>query len=99
MPPPLPEIVIEPIVKLALAEDLGRAGDVTSDAIVPLRENARFVLCAREPGVIAGLEAAQLAAKLVDRDLVLSIAAGDGSVVYVDDKSGWVVVWEGDQRI
>jgi nicotinate-nucleotide pyrophosphorylase (carboxylating) len=81
MPPPLPEIVIEPIVKLALAEDLGRAGDVTSDAIVPLRENARFVLCAREPGVIAGLEAAQLAAKLVDRDLVLSIAAGDGSVV------------------
>jgi nicotinate-nucleotide pyrophosphorylase (carboxylating) len=81
MPPPLPEIVIEPIVKLALSEDLGRAGDVTSDAIVPLRENARFALCAREAGVIAGLEAAQLAAKLVDRDLVLSIAAADGSVV------------------
>jgi nicotinate-nucleotide pyrophosphorylase (carboxylating) len=77
----LPEIVIEPIVKLALSEDLGRAGDVTSDAIVPLRENARFALCAREAGVIAGLEAAQLAAKLVDRDLVLSIAAADGSVV------------------
>ena len=33
-PPPLPDIVLEPIVRLALAEDLGRAGDLTTDATI-----------------------------------------------------------------
>ena len=32
--PPLPDLVLEPIVKLALAEDLGVAGDVTTDALI-----------------------------------------------------------------
>ena len=34
-PPPLPDVILDPIVRLALAEDLGRAGDLTTDATIP----------------------------------------------------------------
>ena len=85
MPPPLPEVVIEPIVRMALAEDFGRAGDVTSDAIIPTKDNARFVFRARERGVIAGLDAARLAARMVDRNLAVSAANGDGALVAVGE--------------
>ena len=37
MTEPLPDLLIAPIVRAALAEDLGRAGDVTSQACVPGR--------------------------------------------------------------
>ncbi len=41
--PSLPAIMIEPVVRAALLEDLGRAGDITTDAIVPA--DARTVSC------------------------------------------------------
>ena len=56
---PLPAIMIEPLVRAALLEDLGRAGDITSAAVVPADLLARTVLVAREPGVLAGLDVAQ----------------------------------------
>ena len=33
--PPLPDVVIEPLVRLALTEDFGRGGDITTDAVIP----------------------------------------------------------------
>lgn len=64
--PPLPDLVIEPLVRLALTEDFGRAGDITSDAVIPpdARMTAAFV--AREGGVAAGYDAARLALRLTD---------------------------------
>ncbi|HRP11601.1 MAG TPA: carboxylating nicotinate-nucleotide diphosphorylase [Terricaulis sp.] len=79
--PPLPDIVLEPIVKLALAEDLGAAGDVTSDALIDPEAQGRWAIAARRGGVIAGLDAAMLAAWLIDTDLEFAIAAGDGARV------------------
>ena len=76
--PPLPDVVLEPIVKLALAEDLGAAGDVTTDALIDPEAQGRWAVVARRAGVIAGLDAAMLAAWLIDTDLV-AIAAGDGA--------------------
>jgi nicotinate-nucleotide pyrophosphorylase (carboxylating) len=72
-------LLIEPIVRAALAEDLGRAGDITSDAVVP--ENARIdaVVAARQPGVLAGLDAALLAFELLDPELRLERLVGDGA--------------------
>mgnify|MGYP002781154421 CR=1 FL=1 len=64
--PPLPELVIEPIVRLALLEDFGRAGDVTTDAVVAADTQAAATFIAREGGVAAGYDAARLALKLVD---------------------------------
>jgi len=51
-------LIIEPIVRAALLEDLGRAGDITSEAIVPEEAEVGAVIAARQPGVVAGLEAA-----------------------------------------
>ena len=65
-PPPLYPLLYEPVIRRALAEDLGRAGDLTTDAIVPddLRGEARVV--ARAEGRIAGLPAALAAFRLLD---------------------------------
>ena len=53
----------------ALAEDLGRAGDVTSVATVPEDAQARAVVIAREAGTIAGLPLVEAVfRKLVARD-------------------------------
>jgi nicotinate-nucleotide pyrophosphorylase len=64
---PLPSILIEPIVRAALLEDdLGRAGDITTDAIVPSHARAKVSLAARQAGVVAGLDLALMAFRLID---------------------------------
>jgi len=81
VPPPLPAIILDPIVRLALAEDLGRAGDLTTDATIPLETQLKVVIAARQPGVIAGLDAAAYALKLIDPDVKLVIEKQDGSLI------------------
>jgi nicotinate-nucleotide pyrophosphorylase (carboxylating) len=83
--PPLPDIVLEPIVKLALAEDLGVAGDVTTDALIDPETQGRWALRAREAGVVAGLDAATLAAWIIDPDIHFTISAADGAHVKAGD--------------
>ena len=63
---PLLPLMYEPLVRTALLEDLGRAGDITADAIVPADRNASLVLRARQPGVVAGLDIAYCAFQLVN---------------------------------
>ena len=85
MLPPLPDVVLEPIVKLALAEDLGVAGDVTTDALIDPDTQGRWALRAREAGVVAGLDAAILAGAMIDPDLVFTMHAVDGARVKTGD--------------
>jgi nicotinate-nucleotide pyrophosphorylase (carboxylating) len=85
LPPPLPDVVIEPIVKLALAEDLGVAGDVTTDALIDPQTQGRWALRARKAGVVAGLDAATLTAWMIDPDIQFSVAAPDGARVKAGD--------------
>ena len=66
---PLPSAILEPLVRMALAEDLGRAGDITGNATVPEQARARVVIAAREEGRIAGLDLAEMAFRLVDAAL------------------------------
>ncbi|HEX3970201.1 MAG TPA: nicotinate-nucleotide diphosphorylase (carboxylating), partial [Stellaceae bacterium] len=49
--------MFEDQVRAALLEDLGRAGDITTDAIIPPTETAKTALVARKAGVVAGLDA------------------------------------------
>lgn len=79
--PPLPDIVLEPIVKLALAEDLGAAGDITTDALIDADIDGRWAVRARKGGVVAGLDAATLAGWQIDPDMVFEISAPDGASV------------------
>ena len=79
--PPLPDIVLEPIVKLALAEDLGAAGDVTTDALIDPDTQGHWALRAREAGVVAGLDAAILTGAMIDHDMEFTVLSPDGSRV------------------
>ena len=72
-------LIIEPIVRTALLEDLGRAGDITTDAIVPAEATVEAVIAARQPGVLAGLDAALLAFELVDPALRIEQLCDDGA--------------------
>jgi len=74
-------LLIEPIVRAALLEDLGRAGDITTDAIVPAETPIEAVIRARQPGIIAGLAAGLLAFELLDPSLAIEACCADGSRV------------------
>lgn len=78
---PLPRLILEPLVRAALAEDLGLAGDLTTNAIVPAKAETRALFVARKPGVVAGLDLAKLAFELVDPSLIFSVAKPDGAKV------------------
>lgn len=77
----LPTFLIEPLVRAALAEDLGRAGDLTTDAIIPAEATAEVAIVSREPGVVAGLACAELAWQLVDPRIELTVEIPDGGRV------------------
>ncbi|CCD85917.1 quinolinate phosphoribosyltransferase (nicotinate-nucleotide pyrophosphorylase) [Bradyrhizobium sp. ORS 285] len=82
---PLSPLLYEPLVRMALLEDLGRAGDITTDAIVPAEQRASLKLRARQRGVIAGLEVARCAFRTVSPEVRMEIIRGDGSVVAPGD--------------
>jgi len=83
---PLPILMIEAPVRAALLEDLGRAGDLTTDAIVPASAWAETALVARQPGVVAGLDAASLAFHLIDPAIEIAIERPDGTRVTLGDR-------------
>ena len=74
-------LIVEPIVRTALLEDLGRAGDITTDAIVPAEATVEAVIAARQPGVLAGLQAALLAFELVDPTFRIEQLCEDGAQI------------------
>ncbi len=72
-------LLVEPIVRHALEEDLGRAGDVTSELTVPAERRLLASLIAHKPGTIAGLIAAECAFALTDPALRVTVELPDGS--------------------
>src|SRR6516165_4239380 len=84
-PAPLPAIMLEPLVRAALLEDLGRAGDVTTNAIVPADARVTTVLAARQAGVVAGLDVARLAFQLIDPAIRIDVEREDGTTLAPGD--------------
>jgi nicotinate-nucleotide pyrophosphorylase (carboxylating) len=78
---PLPDLLIAPIVRAALAEDLGRAGDITSQACVPAEARLSVVWAARRPGVLAGLDCARLALAELAPEARFNALARDGDTL------------------
>ncbi|MBB3267092.1 nicotinate-nucleotide pyrophosphorylase (carboxylating) [Azospirillum sp. OGB3] len=74
-------LTYEPIVRAALAEDLGRAGDITTDSIVPADAVATARVAARKDGRVAGLEVALSAFRMLDPAAELRVEHGDGADV------------------
>ena len=90
MTEPLPDLLIAPVVQAALAEDLGRAGDVTSQACVPADARLRAVFVARKAGVIAGLACARLAIAALDPGADFKAIVEDGTRVSAGQQLAWV---------
>ena len=84
--PPLPAIMIEPTVRAALLEDLGRAGDITTDAVIPADVRAETALVARQPGVVAGLDFALTAFRLIDPAITATVDRPDGTRLSPGDR-------------
>ncbi len=78
---PLPRTIIEPALRRALEEDLGLAGDITSDAVIPAGHRSVVTAVARKPGVIAGLDCAEMACALVDPSIAVTRHVADGDPV------------------
>ena len=76
---PLPDVMLEPLVRMALLEDLGRAGDLTTDTIVPADATDELRLVARQEGVLAGLDLARLAFTLMDGQMQFEVSCSDGT--------------------
>ncbi len=83
--PALPDLLVEPIVRAALLEDLGRAGDITSNAVVPADARTVAEMVTRQPGVIAGTAVAAMAFRLIDPALAVTVEKGDGTPVEPGD--------------
>ncbi len=83
---PLPNAILEPLVKMALVEDLGRGGDITTNSTVPAETRARVVIASREDGRIAGLDLAELAFKSVDPALNIKRLKPEGADVKKGDE-------------
>ena len=73
------------LVRQALQEDLGRAGDITTNAIVIPEAYATGCLMARRAGCIAGLEVAAATFRALDPDLDVTFHNHDGAVVQAGD--------------
>ena len=88
-------LLIEPLVRNALEEDLGHAGDITTDLTVPSTQTAKAKIVARKPGTIAGLVAAECAFRLIDPNLRFTAETLDGSQA---EANATLAVVEGSAR-
>ena len=75
---PLPDTLLRPLVENALREDLGRAGDITTQAIIPPDTLWQAAFVSRSAGVVAGLDAARLAFAVFDPSVSFTAHKKDG---------------------
>ena len=79
--PALDEVLLKPLVEATLTEDLGRRGDVTSQATIPADMQAQLQIKARQAGVICGMDLARLSFALVDAQIEFIAQVVDGETV------------------
>lgn len=81
----LPDLILEPMIRAALMEDLGTYGDVTTRAVIPADTTYDARINARENGVVSGMQIARIAFHLIDPSLQITTALPDGSVCHKGD--------------
>ncbi|NBC34522.1 MAG: carboxylating nicotinate-nucleotide diphosphorylase [Alphaproteobacteria bacterium] len=90
-PAPLLPLLYEPMVRRALEEDLGRAGDLTTDSVVPPGATARAALVTRQLGCVAGLEVGLSAFTMLDPSISITRTTRDGHMVAPGDSLAVIV--------
>ncbi len=79
--PVLPRLLVDEAVRAALLEDLGRAGDITSNATIPAGAAATAIMSSREDGVVAGMALAETAFRLIDPSVTFRAKVADGALL------------------
>ncbi len=87
---PVPNHIIKRCVDLAFAEDLGRAGDITTAGIISEGTTSKANIVARQPGIIAGMEVARVAFASANKNICFNIHIDDGEPVASGDIIGEV---------
>jgi nicotinate-nucleotide pyrophosphorylase (carboxylating) len=82
---PLPDLILEPLVRAALMEDLGTYGDITTRTVIPAGTRYRARIQAREAGVVSGMQIAAIAFRLVDPQLSVTLHTPDGTAIAAGD--------------
>lgn len=82
---PPPQHIVDAAVAAALAEDLGRRGDITSDSVIDAGARGGWVISARQSGRIAGLACARAAFLSLDPDCSFDVDRPDGADVTAGD--------------
>ncbi|MFT4022081.1 MAG: carboxylating nicotinate-nucleotide diphosphorylase [Acinetobacter sp.] len=83
----LADIIIQPLVETALREDLGRRGDITSEAIIDHHQQTQLHIVARESGIVCGIDLARLAFKGLDNNIQFNSHLQDGDTL----KTGTII--------
>jgi nicotinate-nucleotide pyrophosphorylase (carboxylating) len=91
----LPPLLVEQAVAAALDEDLGQAGDITTDAIIPPDARGKAAIVARTEGVVAGLDLAEVAFRILDPEVNFTRVVADGQKVAA---GGVIAKVEGNTR-
>lgn len=77
-PSKIPDVLLEPLVRASLTEDLSPQGDITSQLVIGADKTSTARIVSREHGVVSGMQIAKIAFQLVDRDLSVTIKLNDG---------------------
>lgn len=85
MVPSLPDIMLEPLVRAGLLEDLGRGGDLTTNALIGPQERVRVAVRSRQAGVLAGLDLVRLSFHLIDPSVRFERLMQEGATVAPQD--------------
>ncbi len=80
----LPQALVDEAVDTALREDLGLAGDITTNATVALDARASGIIAARKSGVVAGLQLVETAFEMLDPEVDINVLVADGGAVAAD---------------
>lgn len=83
---PLADVMLEPLLRQTLLEDLGRAGDLTSNLIIPADASASLKIAARTEGVLAGIDLARIAFALMDPSIRFEPRLRDGARLKAGDE-------------
>ena len=78
----LPDVLLIPTVQMALSEDLGRRGDITSMAVIDKASTANLAIVSRDDGVLAGMDLARLAFDCIDKNTQFVAKAADGERIH-----------------
>ena len=76
---------LKKIIKLAIREDLGNLGDITSNTVLTKRDKATFHFVSREKGILCGINIAKIVYKLLDKKIKFTSFKNEGDVIKTND--------------